>query len=760
MEQDVSFAEDFTPPCGHPRVYFRPKDIPRILDNMSKEQNARALAYHRRNLKDDTNGRLKAASPGAGNCDFFILGVIESRAFEYAVRGDEAAGRSAVNTMLNFCKDVVFTAGDWIYNGRTVFTIAVVYDWCYPLLSERDKALFQDFALRIASGMEIGWPPVKQGSVTGHGVENQLMRDLLCLALAVYDERPDIYETVAGRFFREYIKPKQFMYKAHSHNQGSSYFAFRFQWEILATLIMDAAGKPCIFGDDMQYLLYWALYARRPDGLLLCDGDSDQNNAVPGTRRRDYRKSMLHTGNYFNNGYLKGEALRELEEEDFNPSDLTGLTSVEYLLFNKPELKGKPVDELPLTMYYPAPKGAVIARTSWEEGIDSPAVVAEMKINEWWFSNHHHLDAGAFQIYYRGALATDTGYYQAAKSQYGSFPASTVNDGSTGYGSAHDFYYNKRTIAHNCILVYDPSETMLYWDKPVVNDGGQRIPNNGHEPFTFEIFTDPSKGYRICEILGHGAGEDPKAPNYTYLKGDLSRAYSEKVKSYQRSFMFLNLKDKAHPAALVVFDRVESSGAEFKKTWLLHGLYEPSVTASRSVFTNDRGPYRGKLTIDTLLPAADNLVIEKAGGPDKEYLVNGVNYYAIPREGRVNEGGGWRLEISPKKAQTLNYFLNVLQPSDAVSVAHPLAVEMIESPTHIGVALAGRVVFFGKDTARTKTSVSFSFNGSGGFEIAVADLEAGEWTVEGPEKIAVQVSPESGTALFRGKAGDYTLTRG
>ena len=43
----------------------------------------------------------------------------------------------------------------------------------------------------------------------------------------------------------------------------------------------------------------------------------------------------------------------------------------------------------------------MVARTGWGDD----AVIAEMKINEYNFVNHQHLDAGAFQIYYRGALA-------------------------------------------------------------------------------------------------------------------------------------------------------------------------------------------------------------------------------------------------------------------------------------------------------------------------------------------------------------------
>ena len=42
----------------------------------------------------------------------------------------------------------------------------------------------------------------------------------------------------------------------------------------------------------------------------------------------------------------------------------------------------------------------MVARTGW--GPD--AVIAEMKTNVYNFTNHQHLDAGAFQIYHKGAL--------------------------------------------------------------------------------------------------------------------------------------------------------------------------------------------------------------------------------------------------------------------------------------------------------------------------------------------------------------------
>ena len=75
-----------------------------------------------------------------------------------------------------------------------------VYDWCYPLLDEAAKKNIVIGCQTIAGQMEIGWPPNKQGAVVGHGGEAQLQRDLLSLGVATYDEYPDIYNYVAGRY--------------------------------------------------------------------------------------------------------------------------------------------------------------------------------------------------------------------------------------------------------------------------------------------------------------------------------------------------------------------------------------------------------------------------------------------------------------------------------------------------------------------------------------------------------------------------------
>ncbi len=748
-------APPFLPPAGHPRVYFTPRDLPRLLANREKQQNAAAWQAHLRNLEKVTDGVLPKAAPDEANFDSNLLVLVESYAFDYALRGNQANGRRAVTAMRNYIRTLAPVL-DYNFAGQTIFTIAIVYDWCYPLLTAADRDAFYRAVTAAAEHLEVGWPPVKQGNVVGHGPEGQILRDLMCAGVAMYDEHPEVYRMVAGRFFSRMVENKKFMYPGNSHSQGSHYVTYRGQWEMLATWIFDRMGLPKVFGPDQQYFMYWSLYARRPDGQMLRDGDTHINNIAPGTYYTQPARTLFLAGNYFGDQYLKQEALREMP--DFAPGRSArnqSLNPVEILIFNNPDLQPRPLDELPLTHYFPSTKGAMIARSGWQEGVNSPAVVAEMKIDEWSFGNHQHLDAGAFQIYYRGTLANDSGYYQAAVNQVGSL----ANDGNSGYGSVHDFNYNKRTIAHNTMVVFDPNERFELSRAKVrvlSNDGGQRMPHEWVEPKEHAELLDPANGFRTGEVLGRGFGPDAKAPEYTYLKGDLAKAYSAKIKAFERSFVFLNLRQAEHPAALLVFDRVVSSNAAFRKAWVLHGLERPEVAGNRAVFKNTRPGYTGKLTVDTLLPEA--VEISTVGGPGNEAWVDGVNYPALTRNSGNNEGHGWRIEVSPKGARETDYFLNVLQVGDHTPDAPALAVERIDAETHAGARLADRVVLFGKTRERTASAVSFRFSG-GRARILVADLQAGAWTVEHDGKAAgaVTVSADEGVAYFQGDGGGYRL---
>ena len=181
-------------------------------------------------------------------------------------------------------------------------------------------------------------------------------------------------------------------------------------------------------------------------------------------------------------------------------------------------------------MYFPSPQGAMIARTGWEDGLDSPSAVAFMNLEEYNFTNHDHVDAGHFQIYYKGILANDSGSYNS-------------------YGSAHDRGYYKRSVAHNTMAVRNPDKPVTFQGYSTY-DGGQRSPMDGADAGMGMINSDE---HRFSEILGHEIGPDEKEPDYSFLSGNLTNAYfKETVENYERSFMFYNLKDEEHPAVMVV----------------------------------------------------------------------------------------------------------------------------------------------------------------------------------------------------------------
>lgn len=69
------------------------------------------------------------------------------------------------------------------------------------------------------------------------------------------------------------------------------------------------------------------------------------------------------------------------------------------------------------------------------------------------------------------------------------------------YGTEHDYNFNKETISHNGLLIYDPNETM---PNNVVNSGGQKRINSG-EPATFDIWMDDAR-HKMGEVLGQEAG--------------------------------------------------------------------------------------------------------------------------------------------------------------------------------------------------------------------------------------------------------------
>lgn len=643
------------PPAEHPRLYLRA----RHLADLAARLNHPVLKPVADGLK-----QLAAKDPQVR---------VEWEALQYLVTRNREAGLAAAADALDLLQkaklpdihDACRVTGRWMVTG------AIAYDWLHPLLTKDQKDAFVKELVRLAKTLECGYPPTGQGSVTGHSSEAMIMRDLLSAGIAVYDEFPEMYDLAAGRFFREHLPARNWFYPGNAHHQGDAYGVYRFSWDLFPLWIFDRLGAGNVYHPEQRNVPYYFLYTRRPDGQRLRSGDC----YLGGTRKGQpwgVGAAALLAASYYGDGYLLHEHLRA-------PGGMDKDRLFE-LLWRDPTFQPRPPDDLPLSRHFGPPFGWTVARTGWGEN----AAVAEMKVNVFNFANHQHLDAGSFQLYYRGALAIDSGLYQGS---------------AGGYGSPHDKNYHWRTIAHNSLLVHDPKED---FGRDWGNDGGQRLPNNRREPATLEVLLDPKNGYQTGEVLAQGCGPDPKAPEYTYLTGDLTRAYSSKVRQVVRSFVFLNLKNPSVPAALVVFDRVVAADPSFRKYWLLHTLEEPQVEGNAASVEREKGC----LSLTALLPAAENLEISKVGGPGKEFWVFGKNYSTEPttKDGaqRSYEPGSWRLEISPRKPSEGDFFLVAMQVSDRGSNAR-LPVALVEEGDQAGCRVGERKVLFSRSTGRVSS---------------------------------------------------------
>jgi heparin/heparan-sulfate lyase len=252
-------------------------------------------------------------------------------------------------------------------------------------------------------------------------------------------------------------------------------------------------------------------------------------------------------------------------------------------------------------------------------------------------------------------------------------------------------------------------------------------------------------------------------PDYTYLKGDITEAYSSKVKEVKRSFVFLNFHKPLLPAALIVYDKVISSKPDFKKYWLLHSIEEPEIVDNEITIRRSKDGDSGKLINTTLLPTAENAVITPVGGPGKEFWVFGENYENEPTRGRdpAGERGAWRVEISPSAFTEEDYFLNVMQVMDN-DHEEKHSVDQIIGDMIVGAHIGNSVVIFSKDAEMMNTPVSFEIKGHGTYNILLTDMAEGTWQVVKDGRViipAMQVRPKEGTVYLRGSGGKYQLFR-
>lgn len=309
-----------------------------------------------------------------------------------------------------------------------------------------------------------------------------------------------------------------------------------------------------------------------------------------------------------------------------------------------------PDKPLPMTNLPPAHLasgiGRVYARSDWSDD----ATWFRFECGDF-FNHHQHFEVGNFEIFRYEPLATESGEYE-------------------DYASNHSVNWLLRTVAHNCMLIYDADER---W--PQMRDGGKnKYANDGGQNKkwdwtvdTLEEWKKKRDTFERGDIIAYR-----NEPEFLYVAGDCTKSYSQsKLSSWVRQIVFIR------PHTFVIFDRVVSTKPEFEKTWLLHCKNEPQIDGDTITITNGKG----KLVVKTLLP--EKAKIEKVNG----YAYCGLTF-DVPNSSQTPFAVKWRVEVKPGTAQVEDLFLHVLFTDS------PAPIKLLRKSGQTGVQVGSDEVLF------------------------------------------------------------------
>ena len=595
------------PPAEHPRLMLRQEDIKRI-----KTASAGSVAEKLFLELCDFSIEGIGADEGRGSYHLKEYLALEARALRSLLDGDSARAREAVEILLGLLRGVD-VCDDYMqarFSGHLIFLAAEVYDWCYSFITSQEKQEIIAICESLAEKhFEMGYPPSKQAAISGHGSEAQLLRDLLAFSIAVFDERPDIYNYCAGRLFDEYIPAYEAVFAGEFHPQGPCYGAYRYSWTMwFGLLIYSMSGKRVLPSCAVSVADSF-FYIRRSDGEAMRLGDDYNETKALYTHKNPFFVPLFLAAAYSGDATWYTAAQDQMREEYLIPLNWgysfydegaygEGVISPSvYMIWNTLT----PLDrsrELKPYRYFDFPIGASIYN-------DGERVIL-MKLGCLWGSNHDHLDTGCFQIYDGEILTSDSGVYDS-------------------YNTQHRKKYAIHTLAHNCILV----------------DGkGTRMPCGRREPETLE---DWLADYKMARVIAHSESDEA-----CMIEGDLSEAYAETCNSVTRKMIWEALRGER--GTLTVCDRVEPKNADAEVKFLIHCQSRPIIKENEIIIEGDKR----ELHCRVISPA--DAKIESIGGEGQRFLADGVDY--LPKVD-TSEAGWGRIEISSVGSTIFNIEMQI-----------------------------------------------------------------------------------------------------
>ena len=741
----------------HPRLLITEDMLPSLKLSL-KEDNAFTKRF--RELLDATleNDGILPSKEDLGingtvdlsnihNYDDSYLELIQVKALAYLAYGDELYGYQAIYYMKNFLKslDIEQIASDQCRQyGYTMFTAAIVYDWCYDLLTEEDKVQFiagvENCLCRgknlAGAKMEVGFPPSKQGSVSGHGSEYQILRDYLAFATAIYDENPSWWNYVAARVCNDYVEVRNYYFQSGISQQGTGYATARHICDLYSAWIIKIATGTNPYVGMENTVKSFIGYEYTP-GMIFTDGD----NSGDGKKTSAFADMAYIAAYLFSDETLLAQAMH-LKSTAFS-SNFQGLSNPIYLALTA-IADVKPAEDryegMDLIQYNGAPLGQYVIRASWN---DPASAAVFMRIKERSTTNHEHYDSGTFEIYYKGMLTSDGGMYN-------------------NYSHEHTKYFHKATISHNGLIIYNPSlaSTEDGW-----YSGGQERFAAESSSLNHWLTNDYDTGTVTGRQHGYVNGDTTK-PLYAYIAGDITEAYSSQTVNYVgRRMLTVYTGDAAYPMVFFVYDDISSTQASYQKRFLLQisSKSAPTIDESAQTVITENG--NGRLVLTCL---SDNVKLTGLGGRNsgsydatqsQNYLINGIQ--CVPKSKTADDGHWGRVEIEWTKSSTDAKFMNVLYVTDKGNTKMAAVTAVASENGLTGGTFNNKIAaLFATSRTEAKTKLSCKTYGSSSMDYYVSGLAAGKWrvTVDGNVIGTFKATEEGGLLTFTAPAGVITIS--
>ena len=704
-----------SPTAGqHPRILMNKDTLPAVRAAMQDPANVEDLQGLIDSANSYSSGVVTEYSAGLLNC-------ARAKAFLYQMTGVKLYGYDAIRLMKEFLSSFtsIGSGGDPCRKyGEIMFAAAEVYDWCYDLLTVTDKVQFIsgiEHKVVCGTNMEVGFPPSGQWAFTGHGSERQILRDYLSFSLAIFDEEPTWYQFVGGRVFEEYVPVRDIYYEAGYYPQGVSvYLSLRFAADLWsAWLLKSATGVMPYDAEGMQQVMR-SVYSRVVNGATEFFEEGDDEARSGAENMNQFATAGMISGYLFNDStamswadyanyaYVEKSACMILKS-----GSAVGKASTRY-------------DGLDLILYNGGWLGQIIAHSNWT----SSGAAVSMKIGNHTTANHDHADSGSFQIYYKGVLAGDSGFYDK-------------------YDSEHHQYYHKATIAHNTIVFQKGSDLIQ-----------QRRPGEmkAMGPASYDRAWTNSQ-YKFGTTTGHEGGyldEAQTQPKYAYIAGDIASAYTSGVSRLDRRMLAVyDTGNDEIPMYFFVYDNIIASDGSYQKVFLLHTKTEPEISGNTVTVVNGGG----KLVLQN---AVGNCTLSKIGGAGHNYDVGGSPIATLNGE---NDGYWGRAEIKTATGKTNDIMLNVMYVSDANKTPQGQTATAISNTLVTGSVIGKVAAIFVNAAERRSTDLTFTASGTGDLTYYVSGVKAGKWTVTASGSTqTVTATEDGGLLVFTAPAGAVSLT--